>query len=300
MRNVSELPLHLGIVLLASKQKFDQEQAAAIELAQKVFRPGQDEAFVLTAGGDKPWPNQRLDWLRDASAVSQAVRALDKNAGLPDAFNYQISTSSAGLSRSTVESYGGAKFSVFDIIWAMMKNDPRPARRAVVIFRLASAHSPGFSLRSKESSDDQHTNIIRVAQSLGISFYTVGIEEVVASNTLVGGTEIYAPTHSGAGGATRVYDQNMDLGKERLYAGGRHNVDRIADETGGRSWWTARKNYSDAVAGIASELAGRYLVIFTPADSASGPVRPLKVQVSGAAHVSAPHACIVPQGKTTN
>src|SRR5271156_6084945 len=53
VQSASNLPLHLGFVLLASKTKFNQEQAATIALAQKMMRPGVDEAFVVTAGGEK-------------------------------------------------------------------------------------------------------------------------------------------------------------------------------------------------------------------------------------------------------
>ena len=83
VQKAADLPLDLGIVLLASQKKFDQEQAAAIDLAQKLLRPGVDRAFVITAGGDKPWTNSQIAWLTDPSAVATTIHGLDKNQGLP-------------------------------------------------------------------------------------------------------------------------------------------------------------------------------------------------------------------------
>jgi hypothetical protein len=292
--DASDLPLHLGIVLLASTRKFDQEQAAAIELAQKVLRPGKDEAFVVTAGGDKLWPNPHIGWLKDPSAVVEAIRGLDQNTGLPDLFNYELKTESAGAGRMTTENInvqGG--FSVFDAIWALTTNNPKVARRAVVIFRLASAHSPGLRERSVLAIDENHTRVITIAQSLGVSFFTIGVED--PSTTLeTAQTELsntYVPMHAGQGANARNYDQHLERAREHLYTAGQNNVDRIADETGGRSWWNCKKNYSDAVEGIVKELAARNYVIFVPAAHPTAkPVYLLKVQVTGAAHVAAPHA----------
>jgi len=304
VQNASDLPLHLGIVLLASKKNFNQEQAAVIELAQKVLRPGKDQAFIVTAGGEKPWPNPRLDWLTDTSAVAETVRGLDKNTGLPDAFNYQLTTDSMGTRRLAVQNYnvvGGS--SVFDVVWAMMKTDPGPARRAVVIFRRATAHSPGFGERSSQAGEDNHHRVITMAQVLGVAVFTIGVEDQLpaleTARSDIG--NVYAPQSAGEGSAARVYDQNLAREKELQYSAGRHNVDRIADETGGRSWWTTKKNYSDAVAGIANELAAQFVVSFAPATGpAAGAVHPLKVQVSRATRVSAPRAYILPTEKKAN
>jgi VWFA-related protein len=297
VKDASEMPLDLGIVLLASKKKFDQEQAAAIDLAQRVLRPGTDRAFVVTAGGEKPWPNPSVNWLTDNSAVAEAIRGLDKNAGLPDLFNYKLDTDEASLSRLSIQHYnttGG--FSVFDVIWAMMKTDPKPARRAVVIFRLASAHSPGFGERSGRASEANHDHVIAMAESLGVSFFTIGVEDPLPSVETARDaiTHSYAGSvHEGGTGNARAYDQHLARNLELQYSAGRDNVERIANETGGRSWWTIKKNYTDAVAGIAGDLASRYVVIFVPSEGP--PVAPshhLKVQVSQAAHVSAPRAYI--------
>jgi hypothetical protein len=291
--DASELPLHLGIVLLASKTKFDQEQAAAIELAQKVLRPGKDEAFVVTAGGDKLWPNPHIGWLKDPSTVVEAIRELDQNTGLPDLFNYEIKMDSTGFASITRENFnrqGG--FSVFDAVWALTMNNPKVARRAVVIFRLASTHSPGTFEDNVVAIAENHTRVITTAQSLGVSFFTIGVEDPSMSLETV--ETDFAP-HD------RANEQELDRAKIRLYAAGRHNVDRIADETGGRSWWTNKKNYSHAVEGIVKELAARNYVIFVPASHLTAkPVYPLKVQVTGASHVSAPHAYAERPQKTTN
>jgi len=299
VQDASDLPLHLGIVLLASKKKFDQEQAAAIDLAQKVLRPGKDKAFVITAGGEKPWPNEKIPWLTDTPAVADAVRALDKNAGLADLFNYQVTTETASLGRmslQTIQTTGGG--SVFDIIWAVMKTDPRPARRAVVIFRLGSAHAPGFGERSTRACEENHMRVIRVAQLLGVSMFTVGLEDPMPagdpSRANIGQT--YTSIHAGQTGDSRAYDQGLARQMDFQYSAGRDNVNRIADETGGRPYWTTKKNYTDAVAAISNELSARYIVTFVPAaTTAAAPVHPIKVLVGGAAHVSAPRAYIVPQ-----
>jgi VWFA-related protein len=323
VQNASDLPLDLGIVLLASKKKFDQEQAAANDLAKRVLRPGKDKAFVITANGEKPWTNSHIAWLTDASSVAEAVHGLDKNTGLPDLFNYQLSTDAAGLGRMSVQTYNlGTGFSVFDVIWAMMKNDPRPARRVVMIFRLATAHSPGLTPQGSNvgnassgsmansgggapidssqsvttSTEGTHSRVIAIAQSLGISFFTVGLEDPVQAvddNSNI--TNTYMPTHGGGNDAdARRYDRDMVRQRNLQYLAGRHNVERIADETGGRSYWSDKKNYTDAMTGIANEVAAQYVVSFAPSTASSaGQVHPIKVQVAGAAHVSAPRAYIM-------
>jgi VWFA-related protein len=296
--NASDLPLDLGIVLLASKDKFGQEQAAAIDMMQKVMRPGKDKAFVVTASGDKSWPNPNIAWLTESSSVLEAIHGLDKNAGLPDLFNFKLATEAVGVQRQSIQTYNtGTGFSVFDVIWAMMKSDPQPARRAVVIFRMATAHSPGFGEQVTRLSEETHNRVIMVAQSMGISFFTIGIDDALR-NSDVSRNKIdttYMPTHGGGDdGDARKYDQDMARKLDLQYSAGRNNVDRIADETGGRSYWTNKKNYPDAVAGILNELSARYMVSFAPSTASTvGPVHPIKVQVAGAAHVSAPRAYIV-------
>jgi VWFA-related protein len=295
--DASSLPLDLGIVLLASKEKFGQEQAAAIDLAQKVLRPGKDKAFVVTAAGDKSWPNPKLNWLTEPSAVADTVRGLDKNAGLPDLFSYVLSTSNIGIDRQSIQSFNtGGGFSFFNVVWAMMKTDPAPARRAVVIFRLPSAHAPGWGERNSRACEENHNYVIQTAQSLGVSFYTIGLDDQMPGTNAYT-TNIqhdYQPIHNGNSVGARQYDADMDKYLANQYRAGRENISRIADETGGHAYWTLKKNYADAVAAIENELSGRYVISFVPPDkSAESSIHPIKIQVSGAAHVSAPRAYIV-------
>lgn len=297
VRDASELPLDLGIMLLASKEKFSQEQAAIIDLVQRALRPGKDKAFVLTAAGEKPWPNPKLNWLTEPSAVADMVRGLDKNAGLPDLFSYVLATDNIGIDRLSIQSFNsGGGFSVFNVVWAMMKTDPAPARRVVVSFRLPSAHAPGWGERNSRACEQNHNYVIETAESLGVSFYTIGLEDQIpganiASNDI---QRNYQPLHNGNSVGSRQYDADLDKYLTTQYVAGRNNIIRIADETGGRPYWTTKKNYTDAIAAIANELSGRYVVSFVPPDkSAASPVHPIKVQVSGAAHVSAPRAYIV-------
>jgi hypothetical protein len=296
VQSASNLPLHLGLVLLASKTKFDQEQTATIAMAQRIMRPGIDEAFVVTAGGEKPWPNPRIAWLADAPSVVEAVHGLDKNAGLPDLFTFKLSTDQVGVGRQSIQTYNpGTGFSVFDVIWAMMKSDPRPARRVVLIFRLGAAHSPGFGEQVTGYSEQTHNRVIGIAQSLNVSFFTIGIDDQLLSadiNRNQVGTD-YMPTHGGGDdGSARKYDQDMMRRMEMQYTAGRENVNRIADDTGGRSFWTTKKNFPDAVNGISNELAAQYVVNIAPPAASAGDPGPIKVQVAGASHVSAPRALV--------
>jgi len=221
--DASALPLDLGIVLLASKDKVGQEQAAAIDLAQKVLRPGKDKAFVLTAAGEKPWPNPKLNWLTEPSGVADMVRALDKNAGLPDLFSYVLSTDNIGIDRLSIQSFNsGGGFSVFNVVWAMMKTDPTPARRAVVIFRLPSTHAPGWGERNSRACEQNHNYVIETAQSLGVSFYTIGVEDQIpGANTAANNIQRnYQPLHNGNSVGSRQYDAELDKYLTTQYTAG--------------------------------------------------------------------------------
>jgi VWFA-related protein len=302
VRKASDTPLDLGIVLLASKKKFDQEQAAAIDLAQKILRPGVDRTFVIAAGGDKSWSNPNIAWITDPSAVVTAIHGLDKNTGLPDLFNFQLSTAAAGVDRKSIQTYNaGTGFSAYSVIWAMMKTDPRPVRRAVVIFRSAVAHSPGYGAQTTQAIEDTHKNMILTAQSMGISFYTIGVDDQLSTSDTNRNRldTTYMPTHSGGDdGSARKYDQDLSRSNDLQYSAGRQNVDRIANETGGCSYWTSKKNFQDAVSGITSDIQSQYLVIFAKSTSATAPpVHPIKVEVAGSAHVLAPRAYVATGGQ---
>ena len=299
VRNASDLPLDLAIVLLASKTNYDQEKAAAIQLAQRLIRPGKDRAFVISARGAKPWPSPRVDWLTEPAAVERAIRALDRDTGLPDAFTYEVVTDNTGQARKSYQPIATPpSFTFFNVIWAMMKTDSRPVRRAAILFRLAMAHAPGGGERSVQVSDDVHKQIITIAQELGIAFYDIGVEdphpELQTAQVNIGTT--YGTQTPGTG--LRMYDARLSRWKEDQYYAGRGNVDRLADETGGRSYWSKKKDYSDAVDGIVGELQSRFVVSFCPPDlPGRGLVRSLKVQVARAARVSAAHAYIAPETK---
>jgi len=267
--NASQLPLRVAFLLLAGKTSFSQQQTAAIDLAHKILRPNTDRAFVITSRGDKPWPTARLEWQPDADAMEKAVRTLDKSAGFGDPFAFEASTFDAGTDRHrTISQYGAPGPNVFDVLWTMMKSDPTPARRVVVMFRDPWAHSPGFGggIRAQQV-EDSHVRLIAEAQQLWTSFYIVPLEEPKALPKEQ--TDIYSPTHSGEGGYNRVYDQNLEKARDRALNGGKDNLERLANETGGRIWWNPRKNYSDAVEGIANALHSQFAVTYAVHASSS-------------------------------
>ena len=280
LRAANQIPLDLGIVLLATKGDFGQQQAAAVDLIHKVLRPNIDHVFVVTAGGDKPWPNPHLEWVTDPIVLEKTIRTLDHNAGLPDAFAFDLNTYEAGQNRHlNIQHYQGGGSGVFNILWSMMKSDPRPVRRAVVIFRSAWAHSTGLGNTVNQLVDAQHSRIIADAQQLWIPFYIIGVQEPPAAPPALSKT--YAPTFTGAGGYNRVYDQDMERLRERAYNTGQVNLERMAAETGGKIWWSAKKNYSDAVAGIAQALDSSYAVVYAvPVNPSAGPEHTLEVTPS--------------------
>ncbi len=301
VQDASSLPLDLGIVLLASKDKFDQQQAAAIELVKRVLRPGTDRAFVITAGGEKGWAGSRLTWQGDPNEIAQTIKALDKDAGFSDAFNYELEVTGSGLDRMLIEHYAGSGgVSVFDVCWKMMASDPRPVRRAVVVFRRATRHAPGMQDRVRQDVENNHARVIAISQALGMTIYTIGVEEPnPTSNTMRASMQnSYVPQHYGGDQTTRDTDDKVNRELELQYSGGRSNVNRIAEQTGGMPFWSGKKNYQDAVNGVASAISAPYIVSFTPVSGPNlGQVHPLKVQVSRAAKVAAPQAFVMPQQK---
>lgn len=289
-RAVSGAPLSLGIVLLASKNNFAKEQAAAVDLINKLLRNENDHAFLITAGGEKVWKQADLQWQSDRDALIKEIHALDKNTGFPDAFNFELSTyksESADSSASWgVETQQGNGVSVFDAVMAMMMADKRPARRVLVMFRDPWAHAPGLSLRNRDYTDKKHEKIITLAEQLHVAIYTIGFDEV--SRTSNGGmTDIQSNYGmNNMAESSREEDRQIALEKDRQYSGGRANVERLASSTGGRSFWKEDHNFRDSVAGIVNELGAQYMLTFAPASATPG-FHTLKV-TSGQARVAAP------------
>jgi VWFA-related protein len=295
LRPVSDAPLSVGIVLLASHGNFSKEQAAAMELVQKLIRSDQDRAFVITAGGSKHWTQANLEWQSDREALKKTISALDKNTGVPDAFNYELSTYSGdtatSVSRMSIEGQQGSGISVFDAVWGMMMADKRPARRVVVMFRDAWAHAPGLAKANRDYSDQKHMQIIAAAQRLHVAIFTIGIEEASPVSNEAGENIKANYGINMMGDASREYDRQVTLQKERLNSGGRANVERLANQTGGRAWWSNNK-FGDAVAGIVNALNGQYLLTFVPAAAAPGS-HELKINCGKIVRVAAPNAYLV-------
>ncbi len=284
----ADLPLHLGIVLLCSPRTFSQQQAAAIDLVNKVIRPGVDEAFVVSARGKKPWPGERLDWRKDPAELSNIIRNLDPQAGFPDAFDFEFDTTQGGFgSRSSLQTFAAGGVSVFDVVDSMMNSDPRPSRRVLFMFREAWAHSPGFGERANMAVEAQMLKVIGAAQQMHISTFVVGLED--SQYNRITDTDLgtsYNPTHPGEGAASRSYDSHMREARIRAYEAGRTNVTRLATETGGAIFWSTKKNYSDAIAAMTNDLAGQYIVTFVPRN-APGELHPLKIIGKNGTHVLA-------------
>ena len=291
----ADIPLHLGIVLLSTPATFSQQRAAATDLVSKAIRPGVDEAFVVTARGKKPWPSDRLDWKQDPTELMKVIGGLDPHAGLPDAFNFNLETDETGLDenagRNTIQTFGGNRVNVFDVVFSMMNSDPRPSRRVLVIFREPWSHSPGFGVRANHAVEGRLLRVVAVAQQLHMTVFVIGLEDLkfsgIADNNI---GKVYTSLHAGedggAGAASREYDRQMERDRIRAYEAGKINIQRIASETGGTTFWSTKKNYSDAINGIAHQLAGQYIVTFTPRDI-PGPAHTLKVTSNSGTHVLA-------------
>jgi len=291
-----DMPLHLAIVLLGATPTFSQQQAAAIDLVKRMVRPKVDEAFVVTARGKKPWPSDRLEWKQDPDELVKTIEGLDRNAGLNDAFDFDLQTAETGNEggRDTLQTYSVAGRSVFDAVFYMMNADPRPARRVIIAFRDPWAHSPGFGIQVNSTVEGRVQQFIAVAQQMHIATFVIGLEDTkfngITDNTI---GKNYVSVHAGDNGGGGEGDRNFDraMEKERLHAydAGKTNIQRLGTETGGTTFFSTKKNFSDATSGIANLLAGQYILTFTPED-VSGPLHPLKVSNSAAGKVLAPSA----------
>ena len=293
----TDLPLHLGIVLLASHATFAQQQEAAANLVQKVLRPDIDEGFVISARGKKGWPSARLEWSHSPTELVTSIKGLDPNAGLPDPFSFNLSTEDVGLGRMALQTTGGNGVSIFDIVDTMMSSDPRPSRRVVIMFREPWAHSPGLGNRANTAVEGQLLRVIAAAQQTHVTTYCIGLEDTKFSRTTdatIGKT--YISNVAGGAGDSAEFDTQMQAAKVRGYDAGKTNIQRLASDTGGSTYWSVKKNFPDAVNSIANELAGQYIVTFMPSD-VPGPVHPLKITSGNAAHLNAQSAFFYGSGQ---
>jgi len=296
--NGHDIPLHLGIVLISAPASFSQQQAAAANLVQRVIRPNVDEAFVATARGKKPWPYDRLEWKQDPAELTKMIQGLDRDAGMPDAFNFDLNTDrtqqTTKVGKSTVQSFGTTGVNVFDAAYAVMNSDPRPSRRVLVVFREPWPLSPGFGNRANGTVEDQLLQVIARAQELHIATFVIGLEDPqfngITDNTIGQNyTSLHAGRDGGAGTASRNFDRQMERTRMRAYNAGKANLERMAAETGGATFWSTKKNYPDAVNAIANLLDGEYIVTFVPGE-APGSVHSLKVSSSNGTRVLAQRA----------
>lgn len=254
-----KLPLHLGIVLRASKTTFNWEQAAATELVKQLIQPG-DEAFVITAGGDRSWPYERLEWDSNPESLIKFIKGLDKNSGMPEAFKFELQSASTSESREYLTKYVSAppETSAFAIVAAMMKSDSQPARRVAIMFRDPWDHSPGWESAYAQSVERRHDMVISILKDAGVSVFIVGIEDVSTRPQLTSDiASSYVSTQSnGAGGNLRVIDQEVRKEIDFMTSSGRTNMERISKETGGEVVYSTKKNYSDAVPAVAAKVSG--------------------------------------------
>jgi hypothetical protein len=301
----TDLPIHLGIVLLCTPRTFAQQQAAAIDLVNKVIRPGVDEAFVISSRGKRPWPGERLEWKTDPTVLTKTIQSLDPNAGFWDAFNLDLQTvetsGDENAGRSTLQTVAGNGVSVFDVVYSMMSSDPRPSRRVVLMFREPWSHSPGFGRRANTFVEGRTVRVIAAAQEAHIATFIIGLEDqqfngITDNNIGKNYISLHAGDDGGAGSASRSFDLQMEKERKHAYDAGRSNVERMAAETGGATYWSTKKNFPDAVASIANQLNGQYIVTFVPRDLPN-PLHPLKVTSSAAPHVLSQSAFIVGQAK---
>jgi VWFA-related protein len=280
------LPVEMIIVLNSSRNTFKQQQNAAIDLAQKVMRPGKDRVIVLNAGGEKTM-TKPITWETDPAKVAESVKAMDYKVGVPDAFGYEIQRDNAGLSRSGLEIQGGANNSFFEIAWQLMVQDRSPMRRVLVTFRNPMNHAPGMNQRFQEHVAGRHDQIIHTAQALRAMIFTIVTDE--PQQNVSGSVDInqgYVPMSGENQEQVRRYDENVNREISYAISHGRLNVERLARDTGGRAFMGPKKNFSDAVDGIANAVKAQYALTFIPAEGVVEP-RTLAVQATGAT-ISAP------------
>jgi hypothetical protein len=279
-----DLPVDLGIIFFG-KIDFGQQQNAAMELV-KVLRPGKDRAFVMVAGGTKA-VSAELPWASDQSALINQIKNLDRHVGYPDPFEYNVNRTSSGLERNTVQEYSADTTSFLDFAWKNFQSSPRFARRVLVVFRAPMGHAPGMTGRSRQAAELRQLHAIQGSQFFRTPIFIIGIEDLgmyLEGPKDIG--EIHVSVNAGSGDASemRSRDRSMQRVVEQQYDAGRINLNEIAADSGGRSWWGSHKDYAEAIAGIKAELTVPYLVSFV--STAPAEVHNIKVSAGSDVRVA--------------
>jgi hypothetical protein len=133
--------------------------------------------------------------------------------------------------------------------------------------------------------------VIARAQELHIATFVIGLEDpqfngITDNNLGQNYTSLHAGRDGGGGTASRNFDRQMERTRTRAYNAGKSNLERMAAETGGATFWSTKKNYPDAVNAIANLLDGEYVVTFVPGET-PGPAHSLKVTSGNGTHVLA-------------
>jgi VWFA-related protein len=293
LRAIDEVPIDVGFVLSAGKE-FAQQQNAAIALVHNL-RPGKDRAFVLVAGGTKQATEASVDWISDPEQLIKTIKDLDKNTGVVDPFQFKLARDSAGLERSAIQEYSSGTFSFFDIAWNVFNREVRPSRRALVIFRSPMGHAPGLSQLVQDYASKRQQHVVMGSQVFRTPIYVVGIEDeslYVAGPKDIGETHIPFDSGTGDAAGARGYDRDAQKVVERQYQAGKTSLDQIADLSGGKSWWSSKKNYSDVVSAIANQFSAAYVLTFTPAVASEAHV--LKVTLHTPDHIAIQKAVFQP------
>ncbi len=143
--------------------------------------------------------------------------------------------------------------------------------------------------------------VIAAGQEAHIATFVVGLEDqqfngITDNNIGKIYTSLHAGDDGGAGTASRSFDLEMEKERKHAYDAGKSNVERLASETGGATYWSTKKNFPDAIASIANQLNGQYIVTFVPRDLPNG-LHPLKITSKDGARVLSQSAFLVSEGR---
>jgi hypothetical protein len=184
---------------------------------------------------------------------------LDKTAGLPEPFSFEIQTTSSADFRSWITYYKGAppEQSVFAIAAQMLTSDRRPARRALIMFRDPWEHSPGWGSAYGQYVERRHDFVISMLKEAAVPVYVIGIDEPSTRPRIPNDIgQNYGTTFTGSGSAMRASDQEFRKAMDILMNAGRVNLERISKQTGGMVAYGSKKNYTDAVPQLISAVEG--------------------------------------------